>query len=128
MLLGPTLRPLHERASLRVQVHFVFGSEEGPDSLGPPNEWRQCPFSEHERALSETMRAYWVAFAKFGDPNEAGGGRPQWPAYHSGNVTLRLMDGDVDGEPITAVAGLHAVQCAFWERMFPSDSAPPILV
>ena len=68
------------------------------------------------------MMAYWVAFATFGDPNKDGGGRPHWPAYPTagGNVTLRLMDGDVDGEPITAVTGLHAAQCAFWERTFPS--------
>jgi para-nitrobenzyl esterase len=30
-------------------------------------------------ALSATMRAYWTAFARTGDPN--GGGRPNWPRF-----------------------------------------------
>jgi para-nitrobenzyl esterase len=32
-----------------------------------------------DRALAATTSAYWVAFAKTGDPN--GGGRPQWPRH-----------------------------------------------
>jgi para-nitrobenzyl esterase len=35
--------------------------------------------SPEERRLSNAMMAYWVAFAKTGDPGEAGGAR--WPRY-----------------------------------------------
>jgi para-nitrobenzyl esterase len=35
-----------------------------------------------DKKMAETTSAYWIAFAKTGDPN--GGGRPQWPKYHAG--------------------------------------------
>ncbi|MBL9123738.1 MAG: carboxylesterase family protein [Planctomycetaceae bacterium] len=37
-------------------------------------------FTDADRKLAETMSAYWVAFAKMGDPNVAG--LPSWPAYN----------------------------------------------
>jgi len=39
-------------------------------------------------AMGEAMNAYWVAFAKTGDPN--GEGRPTWPAYTA--ATDQIMD------------------------------------
>jgi para-nitrobenzyl esterase len=38
--------------------------------------WPTGPMDEKAAAL---ISAYWVAFAKTGDPN--GGGRSKWPAY-----------------------------------------------
>jgi para-nitrobenzyl esterase len=44
------------------------------------------PTTEVDEAAAATMSAYWVAFAKTGDPN--GGGRPAWPHYDAGKDRL----------------------------------------
>jgi para-nitrobenzyl esterase len=46
------------------------------------------PTDEMDQAAAEIISAYWLAFAKSGDPN--GDGRPKWPAY--GAKTDRLLD------------------------------------
>ena len=48
-----------------------------------------------ERA-SELMSAYWVAFAKTGNPN--GGGRPEWPLATTDN---RVFEFTNDGPIVT---------------------------
>ena len=42
------------------------------------------PWTAQERALSDTLSAYWVNFARTGDPN--GPGLPTWPAYSDDKV------------------------------------------
>jgi para-nitrobenzyl esterase len=54
-------------ASHAGELAFVFGNW-GRDTPSPAN-----------RAMSETIQAYWVNFARTGDPN--GSGLPAWPAY-----------------------------------------------
>jgi para-nitrobenzyl esterase len=44
------------------------------------------PTTEMDEAAAATMSAYWVAFAKTGNPN--GGGRPVWPLYDAGKDRL----------------------------------------
>ncbi|HEY3888953.1 MAG TPA: carboxylesterase family protein [Caulobacteraceae bacterium] len=44
------------------------------------------PTDAMDQAASEVMSAYWLAFAKTGDPN--GDGRPAWPAYAARTDTL----------------------------------------
>jgi para-nitrobenzyl esterase len=44
------------------------------------------PTTEMDEAAAATMSAYWVAFAKTGDPN--GAGRPAWPRYEAGKDRL----------------------------------------
>jgi para-nitrobenzyl esterase len=50
------------------------------------------PTDERDETLAKTISAYWVAFARTGDPN--GDGRPHWPAYNSRD---QLMDFTNDG-------------------------------
>ena len=54
------------------------------------------PTDARDAALAKTISAYWVAFAKTGDPNGSAGGeaRPHWPAY---NAKDQLMDFTNDG-------------------------------
>jgi para-nitrobenzyl esterase len=49
--------------------------------------------SPEDEALAAAANAYWVAFARTGDPN--GEGRPRWPAYSAKDDTL--MDFGVGG-------------------------------
>jgi para-nitrobenzyl esterase len=61
-------------ASHVVEIAFVFGT------LTPQFIVNGAmPPSDADRALAETMMAYWVNFATQGDPN--GAGLPVWPAY-----------------------------------------------
>ncbi len=55
---------------------------------------RAYPAAEPEdRKLSESMIAYWVAFAKTGDPDSAGG--PAWPRYSTSSD--QILEFGVDG-------------------------------
>ena len=54
--------------------------------------------SERDREVSRMISAYWVNFAKTGDPN--GRGLPEWPAYSADADTLLDI-----GDDITARAG-----------------------
>jgi para-nitrobenzyl esterase len=47
------------------------------------------PWTEADRALSETMIKYWVNFAKRGDPNDDG--VPQWPAFTESNQQRMVL-------------------------------------
>lgn len=63
-----------------------------------------------ERALSETMLAYWTNFARRGDPN--GSVLPLWPTY--------TLDGDRHVNldvPISAATGLREEFCDFWFQL-----------
>jgi para-nitrobenzyl esterase len=55
------------------------------------------PTGARDAALAKTISAYWVAFAKTGDPN--GPGRPEWPRYDGAD---RLMNFTNDG-PVAMV-------------------------
>lgn len=57
------------------------------------------------------MNAYWVNFAKTGDPN--GAGLPAWPAYSAANDTLLNFDkGGPSALPGFAKARLDAIDAA----------------
>ena len=61
-------------ASHLVEVPFVFGTLTPQFIIGSMK-----PPEAADRALSETMRSYWVNFATSGDPN--GPGLPRWPKF-----------------------------------------------
>jgi para-nitrobenzyl esterase len=64
------------------EIAYVFGTGSATAALG---------WEERDRALSETMQAFWVRFAASGDPN--GEGLPPWPAY-SGEKDEAMAFGD----------------------------------
>lgn len=65
---------------------------------------------DDDRAVSELMSAYWVAFAKTGDPN--GGGRLIWPLFEPQGL---LMDFTAEGPvvgPAPDLTRLEAIRLA----------------
>jgi para-nitrobenzyl esterase len=59
---------------------------------------------ETDRKLSETMRAYWVNFAKTGNPN--GEGLPDWPIYCAEKDQYLEL-----GDTVEAKVGLYREAC-----------------
>jgi para-nitrobenzyl esterase len=83
-----------------VEIVYVFRNLEA----------RPWPWTDTERKLSKTMSAYWVNFAKSGNPN--GPGLPKWPATDASNDVLMEF-----GESATPVVrqGLDKMQLDFFE-------------
>ncbi|CAE8627516.1 unnamed protein product [Polarella glacialis] len=107
-------------------VKFVFGTETGPDGLGPPSNLSHCEFDADERQLSRTVMAHWAAFARHGNPN-AGLALEQlsWPSAEvraDGQVDISRMRFSVeatDGALTGLRAGMHDHNCDFWDTLYP---------
>jgi carboxylesterase type B len=69
---------------------YVFGGLAGHPEWQRPAEAAQFPPSAEDLAWGDTVRGYWVNFAKHGDPN--GPGLPPWPAYRT-DTDLTLVMG-----------------------------------
>ncbi len=50
------------------------------------------PFTDHDRAIAETMSRLWANFVKFGDPN--GPGLPHWPAFAGSPADVMQLGSD----------------------------------
>jgi para-nitrobenzyl esterase len=75
-ILSPTAPKVLKGAVHASERAYVF------DNLGE-EDWKTVPA---DAPLAATMSAYWVAFAKTGDPN--GDARPAWPRYSSASDEL----------------------------------------
>ncbi len=72
-------------------IPFVFNNL-GERGFGPPPP----PPTADDKEVARIMSAYWVNFAKTGNPN--GKGLPNWPAYSP--KTNEILDVQPDGKPI----------------------------
>jgi len=81
------------------EVPYVFGTL---DVL-------KRPWTDSDRALSQTMMSYWANFATRGDPN--GPGLPNWPAFAQDRQTLMRL-----GERIEPRAPLPAERIELFMR------------
>jgi len=79
------------------EIGYVFGN----DMLGG---------GDKDRALARTMSAYWVNFARTGDPN--GPGLPAWPAYTIADDKYLEL-----GDTIRAGSGLYKEACDLFDRI-----------
>jgi len=69
----------------------------------------QEPFEGKHQALATTMSAYWVQFAKTGNPNKEG--LPEWPAYDA--ATDQYIE---FGEVVKVGQGLRKEKLDFWDK------------
>lgn len=74
------------------EIPFVFDNL-GKGSFGPPPP----PPTAEDKEVARLMNAYWVNFAKTGDPN--GKGLPKWPVYSPKKD--EILDIQSDGKPVS---------------------------
>lgn len=72
-------------------ISFVFDNL-GAGGFGPPPP----PPTAEEKEVARMMNAYWVNFAKTGNPN--GNGLPEWPAFNP--KTNQILEVQPDGKPV----------------------------
>ena len=72
------------------------------------------PTDARDAALAKTISAYWVAFAKTGDPN--GQGRPHWPAYNSKDQLINFTDDGPVAEVTPDAHALDAIAMSYAQR------------
>ncbi len=73
-------------ANHAAEIPYVFAN------LGGPGPMNSRPATPADTALSELVGAYWVNFAKKGDPN--GEGLPTWPAFNENEQVVMYIDGE----------------------------------
>jgi len=93
---------VHERklgAFHSLELFYVFGNY--PNMPG---------IEQVDRELSKSMQAYWVNFAKAGNPN--GPGLPNWPAYETATDQYQII-----GDQIKVGTGLNKAECDFLHKV-----------
>jgi len=65
------------------------------------------PTDSRDAFLAKAISAYWVAFAKTGDPN--GKGRPVWPRYDAGDRLINFTNDGPKAEPTPDAAALDFI-------------------
>jgi len=82
------------------ELPFMFGTVREHPEYQRPKQHADNVLTEEDLAWGDTFRAYWLNFAKTGDPN--GPGLPEWPAYEP-QTDLAM----VFGEKFEPVPGLY---------------------
>jgi para-nitrobenzyl esterase len=83
--------------------------------------YKKWNWTAADKALSDTMSAYWINFAKTGNPN--GAGLPQWPAYDASSDMLMLFGDKVSAVKNPNPAGLQFFDA--YQQRLRAGSRPP---
>ncbi|HEY2480623.1 MAG TPA: carboxylesterase family protein [Caulobacteraceae bacterium] len=86
-------------AAHAAEIPYVFGTFEAQPFMAAAGA--------ADRALSDQMQAYWVNFARTGDPN--GPGLPRWPAYTAAAPEEMHFDGELKAGPVSNLDKLKVI-------------------
>ena len=87
------------------EVTYVFGNFGGQGGAPQPEDL----------ALSNLIQAYWINFAKTGDPN--GTGLPSWPNFTEKNQDVLFFNTVAGAKPIPNLEKLKAFDAYYaWRR------------
>ncbi len=86
------------------EIAYVFGTLDS----------QERPWQERDRQLSDQMAAYWVSFARDGDPNEDG--LPVWPTYTSADDETMVF-----GDATVVKKGVRRAELDFLDRARAAD-------
>ncbi|UCG71263.1 MAG: carboxylesterase family protein [Chromatiales bacterium] len=76
-----------------LEVPFIFGNvREHPEYQRPVEAAEQAP-TEADLVFGDTLQAYWLKFAKTGNPN--GEGLPVWPEYRPDTDLVLVADAEM---------------------------------
>ncbi|MER6082822.1 carboxylesterase family protein [Streptomyces sp. NPDC001833] len=92
------------RAAHGSEIDYVFGNP-APGT---------APWTDEDRAVADTVSAYWINFAATGDPN--GTGLPHWPAFSPDTV----MEIGAHCRPVPVA---DPARSDFWIRFFRTQQA-----
>ena len=73
------------------EIPYVF-DKYGPGYIAMVSPTHSGDASDRDKAVARTIHAYWLNFAKTGDPN--GAALPHWPRYSAARDELMLFDRD----------------------------------
>jgi para-nitrobenzyl esterase len=92
-----------------LEVAFVFGNVREHPEYQRPAEAAANPPTAADLAFGDAVRAYWLNFAKTGNPN--GPGLPVWPEYEPATDLVQVFD-----EEIGPRAGLYRETLDYLEQ------------
>ncbi|MFQ5749863.1 MAG: carboxylesterase/lipase family protein [Planctomycetota bacterium] len=96
---GPGARKMHMGATHGAEIFYVFGNL-------LKGSWTE----DADFALSRTMHAAWLRFARTGDPN--GGELPRWPAFRPGEEAYLEI-----GDAVEIGSGLFRAACDLFDEI-----------
>ncbi|MDG3004908.1 carboxylesterase/lipase family protein [Paludisphaera mucosa] len=99
-------------ASHAAEIPYVFRNL---GNLGIVADFLSGDPRPEDRAASDLMSAYWVQFAKAGDPNRDG--LPAWPAFTAAAPQVMTFDAAPSARPVPNLPQLEALDAYYaWRR------------
>ena len=83
-----------------MEVPFIFGHVRDNPIFQRPKQFATNELTEEDLAWGDALQAYWLNFARTGNPN--GAGLPEWPEYRPETDLVQVLGVDIEPQ-----AGLY---------------------